>query len=156
MDSGFPSCSDGRVETVTLHWRVGGVSTLGLGLVTMLAAAPDVIARYFQLTADRDVDGVAALFTEAGTVVDERQTHEGTAAIRAWRAGPASRFQYTTEVLATEAHDSGHHVVTARLTGNFPGGRSSSGTTSRFWVTASPASSSHPDRLAVAPPRYLT
>jgi hypothetical protein len=32
------------------------------------------------------------LFTGEATVVDERETHRGKAAIRAWRAGPASRY----------------------------------------------------------------
>jgi hypothetical protein len=86
-----------------------------------LSAAPAVISRYFALDAERDVDGVTALFAADATVVDERETHHGTAAIRAWRAGPASRYEYTTEVLRTEADSPDRYVVTARLTGNFPG-----------------------------------
>ena len=35
--------------------------------------------------------------------------------------GPASRFAYTTEILGTESDGPDRHVVTARLTGNFPG-----------------------------------
>ena len=62
-----------------------------------------------------------ALFADDATVVDERETHHGRAAIRAWRVGPASRFAYTTEILRTESDDPDRHVVTARLTGNFPG-----------------------------------
>lgn len=87
-----------------------------------LSAAPAVISRYFALDAERDADGITALFTDDATVVDERETHRGRAAIRAWRAGPASRYAYTTEVLRTEAVGPDRHVVTARLTGNFPGG----------------------------------
>ena len=68
-----------------------------------------------------DVDGVTALFADDATVVDERETHHGRAAIRAWRVGPASRFAYTTEILGNESDDPDRHVVTARLTGNFPG-----------------------------------
>ena len=83
---------------------------------------PEVISRYFELDAERDVDGVTALFTDEATVVDERETHRGSEAIRAWRAGPASRYEYTTEVVRTEAAGPDRHVVTARLTGNFPGG----------------------------------
>ena len=69
-----------------------------------LSAAPAVISRYFEL------DGTP-----------ERETHQGRAAIRAWRLGPASRFAYTTEILGTESDGPDRHVVTARLTGNFPG-----------------------------------
>jgi hypothetical protein len=89
--------------------------------VTVLTGSPEVISRYFELDADRDVDGVTALFTEDATVVDERQNHQGTTAIRAWRAGPASRYEYTTEVLGIESTGDDRHVVTARLTGSFPG-----------------------------------
>lgn len=87
-----------------------------------LAAVPAVISRYFDLDADRDVEGVTALFSDDATVVDERETHRGRAAIRAWRAGPASRYVYTTEVLRADAEGPRHYTVTARLTGNFPGG----------------------------------
>jgi len=86
-----------------------------------LSTAPAVISSYFALDAERDVDGVTALFAADATVVDERETHHGTAAIRAWRAGPASRYEYTTDVLQIEADGPDRYVVTARLTGNFPG-----------------------------------
>jgi ketosteroid isomerase-like protein len=86
-----------------------------------LSTAPTVISSYFALDAERDVDGVTALFAADATVVDERETHHGSAAIRAWRAGPASRYEYTTEVSRTEPAGPDHYVVTARLTGNFPG-----------------------------------
>jgi hypothetical protein len=87
----------------------------------MLSDTPDAVVRYFQLDADRDVDGVTALFTDDGVVVDERETHHGREAIRAWRAGPASRYTYTTEILGTERSRDDRHIVTARLTGDFPG-----------------------------------
>jgi ketosteroid isomerase-like protein len=82
----------------------------------------DVITRYFLLDAARDVDAITDLFTDDAVVVDERETHRGRDEICAWRTGPASRYDYTTEVIGTEAHGTGRHVVTARLTGNFPGG----------------------------------
>jgi uncharacterized protein (TIGR02246 family) len=88
----------------------------------MSAAVPDVISRYFDFDADRDVDAITALFTDDATVVDEGQTHQGTTAIRAWRTGTTSKYTYTTEVIGTEALGADHYVVTVRLTGNFPGG----------------------------------
>ncbi|MDX6639092.1 MAG: hypothetical protein QOF12_103, partial [Solirubrobacteraceae bacterium] len=88
----------------------------------MLSHGPDVIARYFQLDAELDVDGVTALFTDDAVVADERETHHGKETIRAWRAGPASRYTYTTEILGTESAGTDRHIVTARLNGNFPGG----------------------------------
>jgi len=86
-----------------------------------LSGLPDVIARYFERDAARDVDGVTALFTGDAVVVDEREAHHGTEAIRAWRAGPASRYTYSTEILGIESTGADRHVVSARLTGNFPG-----------------------------------
>ena len=89
--------------------------------MTLPSDTPDAIARYFRLDAERDVDGVTALLTDDGVVVDERETHHGTDAIRAWRAGPASKYTYTTEILATERDAAERHIVTARLNGDFPG-----------------------------------
>ena len=82
----------------------------------------EVIRRYFELDADRDIDAIVALFTEDATVVDEGEMRHGTTEIRAWQIGPASRYTYTTEVLDTDAVKADRHVVTGRLTGNFPGG----------------------------------
>ena len=87
------------------------------------AVAPaDVIRRYFELDADRDIDSILALFSDDATVVDEGETRHGTAEIRAWQVGPASKYTYTTEVLGTVALEADRYVVTGRLTGNFPGG----------------------------------
>lgn len=82
----------------------------------------DPVTRFFELDAVRDVEAIVALFAEDGTVVDERQTYRGTAEIRAWQLGPASKYDYTTEVRGREEVEPQRHLVTARLTGNFPGG----------------------------------
>jgi hypothetical protein len=52
--------------------------------------------------------------------VDERETHRGTAAIRAWRLGPASKYRYETEIFTGEAPGVDRFVVSGRITGNFP------------------------------------
>jgi hypothetical protein len=90
--------------------------------VSRLQAVPDVIRRYFALDAEREIDPIVALFTDDATVVDEGETRRGTAAIRAWQTGPASRYTYTTDVLDTHTLTADRFVVTGRLTGNFPGG----------------------------------
>jgi hypothetical protein len=90
--------------------------------VSGLQAVPDVIRRYFALDAEREIDPIVALFTDDATVVDEGETRRGTAAVRAWQTGPASRYTYTTDVLGTHALAADRFVVTGRLTGNFPGG----------------------------------
>jgi len=65
---------------------------------TALAPA-DLIRRYFDLDADRDIESIVALFRDDAIVVDEGQTRHGTEEIRAWQVGPASKYTYTTEVL---------------------------------------------------------
>jgi hypothetical protein len=86
-----------------------------------LEEVPDVIRRYFVLDADREIESIVGLFTDDATVVDEGETRHGIAAIRAWQTGPASQYTYTTDVLGTETLAADRFVITARLTGNFPG-----------------------------------
>ncbi len=88
----------------------------------MRATLPEVVTRYFELDARRDVDAVTALFTEDARVIDDGQAYEGVAAIRSWRTGPVAKYTYTTAILDAEAVGGGKIVVTVRLTGNFPGG----------------------------------
>jgi hypothetical protein len=83
---------------------------------------PDVVERYFERDADRDVDSIVDLFAPHATVVDERQEHHGIAEIRAWQTGAASKYIYRTEITNTEALAPDRYLVTGRLTGNFPGG----------------------------------
>ena len=81
-----------------------------------------VITRYFEADARRDIDAIVALFTGGAIVVDEGQTYHGTAEIRGWQEGAASKYQYTTEVFGTQRTGQESYLVTGRLTGNFPGG----------------------------------
>jgi hypothetical protein len=86
------------------------------------ATADEIVRRYFELDADRDVDAILALFSEDAIVVDEGKQRRGTLEIHAWQTGDASRYTYATDVLDTVALAPGRRVVTGRLTGNFPGG----------------------------------
>jgi hypothetical protein len=88
----------------------------------MTVAIPEVISRYFELDPKHDIDSIVALFADHATVVDEGEARQGTAAIRAWRVGPASKYTYTTEVSSSERLGADRYLVTGRLTGNFPGG----------------------------------
>ena len=83
---------------------------------------PDVILRYFERDADRDIDSIVRLFAEDATVIDEGEERNGTAEIRGWQTGAASKYTYTTEVTGAEALGPDRYLVTGRLTGNFPGG----------------------------------
>jgi len=81
-----------------------------------------VITRYFEADARRDIDAIVALFSDEAVVVDEGQTYHGSEAIRGWREGAASAYQYTTQLIDTKRFDAESYLVTGRLTGNFPGG----------------------------------
>ncbi|MFG2073118.1 nuclear transport factor 2 family protein [Nonomuraea maritima] len=83
---------------------------------------PDVVARYFEASARRDMEAVGAAFAEDAVVTDEGHTWCGTAEIRAWLEGPASQYEYTTEILGAQAEDEDAVTVTARVDGDFPGG----------------------------------
>lgn len=80
---------------------------------------PEPIAAYF--AADRqNPDALARCFTAQATVRDEGHTHTGLDAIRAWKAAASTQYAYSTEPFALD-QDHGHHVVSGRVTGNFPG-----------------------------------
>ena len=83
---------------------------------------PEVVSSFFERDAERDVEGIVALFAEDATVTDERATHRGTDEIRAWQLGPASKYEYRTEILSGEEFLPDRYVVTGRITGTFPGG----------------------------------
>ncbi len=83
---------------------------------------PAIVRRYFELDAERDVDAILTLFSDDATVVDEGEAREGLEAIRGWRTGAASEYEYTTTITGGEALGDEHWRVTARLEGNFPGG----------------------------------
>ena len=46
---------------------------------------PDVVARYFEADARRDIDAVVALFTDEAVVIDEDRTWQSATRIREWR-----------------------------------------------------------------------
>jgi SnoaL-like domain len=88
----------------------------------MLDDVPEVVKRYFDLDARRDIDGIVALFTDDATVVDEAVARRGVEAIRDWQTGPASEFRYTTTITGSEPVGKDRYRVIGRLEGNFPGG----------------------------------
>lgn len=82
---------------------------------------PEIVRRYFELDDERDVDGIVALFSDDATVIDEGEARTGTDAIRSWRTGAASKYEYTTMIMNSEALGEDRYRVSARLEGNFPG-----------------------------------
>ncbi len=85
----------------------------------MILNFPPPISAYFEAD-KRDSDAVAQCFTANATVIDEGHTHHGTDAIKRWKAETTAKYVYTSEPLGLEVKE-GTHIVTSRVTGNFPG-----------------------------------
>ncbi|MEV1145167.1 nuclear transport factor 2 family protein [Micromonospora sp. NPDC049799] len=87
----------------------------------MTAAMPEVVARYYRATNERDHDTLVDCFTDDAIVSDENRTHEGRAAIRAWRERTGAASDFTAEPEAVEEEAGGNVVVTTVVSGSFPG-----------------------------------
>ena len=66
--------------------------------------APDIVSRYFEADKDRDIEAILSLFRDDAIVIDEGRAWRGSAEIRRWRLGPASKYEYTTTVASIDAH----------------------------------------------------
>ena len=75
---------------------------------------------YVQAENSGDVDAMSACFASDATVRDEGHTHAGLAAIKAWKVETKKKYDHRVEPLGVVERD-GKTVLTARLTGNFPG-----------------------------------
>ncbi len=85
----------------------------------MALLLPEPIARYFAADSAESA-AFADCFTPDAVVVDERRTHKGRDAIARWKAEASKQYQYVTEPFAIDGRGE-TTVVTAHLTGNFPG-----------------------------------
>lgn len=81
---------------------------------------PAPLDAYFAAKNRLDVDGMLACFTPDATVRDDGEDMAGTAAIRAWMAANIGKFRVTADPIGVAARD-GDTVVTALVSGNFPG-----------------------------------
>jgi ketosteroid isomerase-like protein len=81
---------------------------------------PEPLSEYFAAANARDPDRVAACFTEGAMVRDEGRDISGRSDIRAWAERTGRIYGYTATPTAVEQTADGA-VVTAHLTGNFPG-----------------------------------
>lgn len=81
---------------------------------------PKVVERYIATVNSGTTDAQAAGFAATATVKDEARTYEGTNAISSWMAETKRNYGHTIEAIDAVARD-GKTVLTARLTGNFPG-----------------------------------
>jgi ketosteroid isomerase-like protein len=83
---------------------------------------PAAVQLYFHADARRDIDAILALFAPDATVVDEGKAYRGTAMLREWQEGPASRYEYRVTIADRRNLGEGGVRVVVRLDGNFPGG----------------------------------
>ena len=81
---------------------------------------PQPLETYFAAANTDDADRVAACFTETAVVHDEGHNIRGRDAVRAWAVETRRKYRFQAEVLAIE-DDADRTVVTAHLTGDFPG-----------------------------------
>ncbi|MCU1693369.1 MAG: hypothetical protein JWM64_2460 [Frankiales bacterium] len=84
--------------------------------------SPRVVQTWFAAHEAKQADAELATMTDDVVVIDQDQTYRGREAARAWINGSSRQFSCTTTVLTT-ACDGAATVVTARLEGDFPGGR---------------------------------
>ena len=86
----------------------------------MTIKLPPPISRYFDTEKGKDTDATALCFTGAAVVRDERNTYVGRDSIRRWKEQASKKYAYSVEPFAVTVEKS-RTVVTARLTGDFPG-----------------------------------
>ena len=85
----------------------------------MPLALPRPIADYFA-TDTADGAAVAKSFTADAVVIDEKKMYTGRDAIAGWKSEASAKYDYVAEPVAIDDQDD-RVVVTAHLTGNFPG-----------------------------------
>jgi SnoaL-like domain len=81
---------------------------------------PKPVELYFRIENSGHVRDLVDCFAADATVLDERRTYAGLAAITAWKAETKTKYNHTIEPLGMRERD-GKVVVTSRLTGTFPG-----------------------------------
>jgi SnoaL-like protein len=81
---------------------------------------PVPIDLYIRMENSGDVEAVADCFAPDATVRDEGGTYRGLVAIKEWKAETKKKYGHTVAPLAV-AHRDGKTILTARLTGSFPG-----------------------------------
>src|SRR5689334_21768858 len=84
-----------------------------------LKLAP-AITDFFSAEDRKDRDALAHCFADGAIVRDEGRSIQGHAPIQEWQLETKKKYRHTTKPLASVQRD-GKIVVTARLTGDFPG-----------------------------------
>jgi hypothetical protein len=90
------------------------------GVDAMPSDLPTPVAKFIAAENAEDADALARCFMQDAVVRDERRTHTGRPAIRAWNADAKTKYRHTIAPLHSATRD-GKTVVRMRLTGSFPG-----------------------------------
>jgi ketosteroid isomerase-like protein len=81
---------------------------------------PRIIAAFVKAKNNRDHEAVVACFASNATVHDEGNEMRGATAIREWSDNTSKKYQFTID--PTEIVEGNNEtILTATLTGNFPG-----------------------------------
>lgn len=86
----------------------------------MTVELPKSLADYFAAANTDDADRIAACFAEEAVVRDEGRDIRGRAAVRAWAAEARRKYRFRAEVMTVD-ETADRTIVTARVTGDFPG-----------------------------------
>jgi hypothetical protein len=81
---------------------------------------PEPIAAYFAASNKHDIDAMLVPFSATTIVTDESQQRSGLAAIREWIEETTTKYRPTAIITAVARKD-GDTIVTARVSGTFPG-----------------------------------
>src|SRR5438094_144280 len=83
---------------------------------------PSTLASFVKANNDRDADSVTACFSKDAVVYDDGQIMRGAEEIRQWIAELFRKFQYVVAPTNVRELTNGA-ILTATITGNFPGAR---------------------------------
>ncbi len=86
----------------------------------MTLELPAPIGEYFAAANTDDADRIAACFAQDAVVRDEGEDMHGRSAVRAWAQASRRKYRFHAEPRTIEAL-ADRTVVTAHLTGDFPG-----------------------------------
>jgi len=86
----------------------------------MPISLPPPLELYVRGENSGNLDALSVCFASNATVLDEGRIYEGLAAIKEWKAGTKKKYNHTIAPLEVGRHG-GKTVLTAQLSGNFPG-----------------------------------
>ena len=86
----------------------------------MITNLPPTIARFVETSNVRDVSGFMSCFAADAVVDDDGGTYRGLAQVRAWKQKTQDTNRYSIDPVRLETRN-GDTILTATLTGDFPG-----------------------------------